>query len=216
MATTTTIDLAKGKRVILHGLNTTALNGKKGEIIKLVEDRWAVRVDGAGKTLKTIKPENLKLQETVSVVVIPPRRGSIYYTDLPATDLREWVDATTALLEDTRCNDYYHYYWLPGGVVGWMTMTMNDLFKKEQHLNLNLQDLGWSGPDEIYGTVVISFGSDSRESPFYLFDSYSMDIVEQLLCELVQARTDGHPTQERIANGEYMHLPAMRRVECAM
>jgi hypothetical protein len=211
---TTTSDLAKGKRVILHGLNTTALNGKKGEIIKLVEDRWAVRVDGEDKTLKTIKPENLKLQETVSVVVIPPHRGSIYYTDLPATDLQQWSDATKALLEDTRCNNYYHYYWLPGGVVGWMTMTMNDLFQKEQHLNVNLQELGWSGPNEIYGTVVISFGTDSRESPLYFFDSYSMDIVEKLLRELVEARTMGHPTRERIAVGEYMHLPAMPSVKC--
>jgi hypothetical protein len=111
-------------------------------------------------------------------------------------------------------SNFYHYYWLPGGVVGWMTMMMNDLFRTDDHLNVNLQDLGWVGTHAIYGTVVISFSADSRETPFFCYDSYSMDIVQQLLRELVEARTLGHPTRERVANGDYMRLPAMPGVLC--
>jgi hypothetical protein len=48
---------SSGDRVVLHSLNTEALNGKKGIIKKYIKEngRWAVKVDNV-KVLKTIQP----------------------------------------------------------------------------------------------------------------------------------------------------------------
>ena len=93
---------AVGDRVTLHGLqNAKELNGKKGEIKKYAadEERWAVKMDGSGDACKKVKPENLKPQDTVACVVIPPQ-GEICYKELLSVQLRDRVDAIRQIIQD--------------------------------------------------------------------------------------------------------------------
>lgn len=92
-----------------------------------------------------VKPENLKPQDTVVCVVIPPQ-GEIYYKELPSLQLRDRVDAARQIIEDPCGNtsSYFHYYWLPNKqIIGWMTLICADIFR-DQPTNENLSKLGWN------------------------------------------------------------------------
>ena len=209
--------LSKGNRVTLHSLKTIAMNDKNGELMSFLKDegRWAVKIDGFPnrKDWKKIKPQNLKIEDTVGVVVIPPE-GDIYYTRLPTTSGQAFLGAIEKRFKFGGSHDYYHYYNLPTGDIGWMTMAINDMFVNTKP-NLNLEKLGWNSNDATYieGTVVIYFSSDLRESEeIFFYEPYELNIVKMLVRELAEARTRGHPTRERMIEGIYKSLPLMPHV----
>ena len=144
------------------------------------------------------------------MVVIPPE-GDTYYIGLPTTSQKAFFDANRKLFEFSCTTNYYHYYNLPDGRLGWMTMELNDMYVITKS-NFNLKKLGWNSNDATYveGTVVISFSPDSRGTEdIYLYEPYDMDIVKMLVRELAEARTIGYPTHERISEGIYKSLPLM-------
>uniref|UniRef100_A0A7S1VIR4 Uncharacterized protein n=1 Tax=Grammatophora oceanica TaxID=210454 RepID=A0A7S1VIR4_9STRA len=204
-----------GDRVSLHSLQTQSLNGKKGTIAKFVKDegRWAVKIDGVTGVPKKIKPSNLKHQDTIAVVVVPPT-GDIRYEDVPVTSLEAYVQAKQAFLEDSRSNNIYHYYRLPEDKIGYMTMKVNDSFLNYP-VNTNLVRLGWTSPAEtIQGTVVVSFSNEQQTMTPTLYEPYELVTVKRLLNELAEARVPRHPTRNRIAKGHYLRLDPMPGIKC--
>jgi hypothetical protein len=199
-------------RVVLHSLNTEALNGKKGTIKKYIKEtgRWVVKVDSV-KVLKTIQPKNLKLQDTVAAVIIPTD-GEIYYKEYPARSLEKRVQAMQKDIDDPyggSCN-YYHYYRRSGeSELGYMSFTAADLFK-DQPVNSNLTALGWnSRPDnKIQGQVIVQFSDGGLTGDTTYYEPYDLDLVKSLVKELEESRTSGHPTRDRCARGHYRTLPA--------
>ena len=212
--------LDKGVRVTLHSLKTTEMNNKNGTVMKWVkeEGRWAIKIDDypTKTSWKKIKPQNLKRQDTIGVVVIPPDKD-MYYQRLPITTLKDHTHAESALLEGTCGGHYYHYFYLPNGDIGWMSMAYNDLFINTK-INDNLSKLGWNAPDNrstyMEGTVVVSFHTDGTQPNMKFYEPYDMDTVKMLVKELAEARTDDHPRRERMMAGMYTSLPLRPCVPC--
>jgi hypothetical protein len=242
-ATNTATEFNVGDRVTLHSLKTVSLNGRKGEIRKYssAEERWAVKLDtdteddddGDGKhnnqttktttttpLLKTVKAQNLKPQDSISLVVIPPK-GAIFYKDVPASTYSEWVASREACFapEQEFCDSqeihHHTFLLLPDGNRGVLQLETQELFTDDLPLNENMAELGWGKyAEKIQGTVVVSFfyeeNNEEIEDPAtMLLEPYNVDTVKLLLREMAAVRTPGHPpTAQRIAAGNYMKLPA--------
>jgi hypothetical protein len=208
METSTTF--SPGDRVLLHSLSAAPMNGKKGIIKKYVEDdgRWAVKVDHITK-LKTIQPKNLKHPDTVAAVVIPTE-GDIYYKEYPARSLEKRVEAMKMDIDGIGMSNYYHYYHRSGeSELGYMSFTTADMFQ-DQPVNSNLTALGWNTRpgNQIQGQVIVQFSDGGLTGDTTYYEPYDLDLVQSLVKELEEARTPGHPTRNRCAQGRYRKLSA--------
>jgi hypothetical protein len=188
------------------------MNGKKGTIQKYVKDdeRWSVKVDNV-RELKTIQAKNLKLQDTVAAVVIPTD-GAIYYKEYPSRSLAKRVEAIKKDIDDPYgcSSNYYHYYRRKGeSELGNMTFKTADTFQ-DQPVNSNLTALGWnSRPDnQIQGQVIVQFSDGGLTGDTTYYEPYDLDIVKEMVIELEQARTTGHPTRDWCSRGYYRTLEA--------